>query len=108
MKSKQINKKYKQDNLTDKTLVEANVTSPSVLICECSSREHQIIIEPDLEDDLLYCHIHLIKYGFWKRLKAGVRYIFGYKSRYGHWDEFIFKPEHADKLREYYEFLLKK
>ena len=50
---------------------------PAVLICDCSSREHQIIIEHDNEDNLTYCHIHLVKHGFWRRLKAGLKYIFG-------------------------------
>ena len=78
---------------------------PAVLICDCSSREHQIIIEHDNEDNLTYCHIHLVKNGFWRRLKAGLKYIFGYKCRYGQWDEFILKPEHANQLRELSELL---
>ena len=84
-----------------------NLNIPAVLICDCSSREHQIIIEHDNEDNLTYCHIHLVKHGFWRRLKAGLKYIFGYKCRYGQWDEFILKPEHADKLRELSEMLSK-
>ena len=78
---------------------------PAVLICDCSSREHQIIIEHDNEDNLTYCHIHLVKHGFWRRLKAGLKYIFGYKCRYGQWEEFILKPEHANQLRELSELL---
>jgi len=80
---------------------------PAVLICDCSSREHQIIIEHNNEDNLTYCHIHLVKHGFWRRLKAGLKYIFGYKCRYGEWDEFILKPEHANQLRELSELLSK-
>jgi hypothetical protein len=79
----------------------------TVLICECSSREHQIIIEHDNEDNLTYCHIHLVKHGFWRRLKAGLKYIFGYKCRYGQWEEFILKPEHANQLRELSDLLTK-
>lgn len=78
---------------------------PAVLICECSSREHQIIIEHDNEDNLTYCHIHLVKHGFWRRLKVGLKYIFGYKCRYGQWEEFILKPEHATQLRELSDLL---
>ena len=51
---------------------ELNPVLPAVLICDCSSREHQIIIEHDNEDNLTYCHIHLVKNGFWRRLKAGL------------------------------------
>ncbi len=82
-------------------------TKSTVLICECSSREHQIIIEHDNEDNLTYCHIHLVKNGFCRRLKAGLKYIFGYKCRYGQWEEFIFKPEHANQLRELSDLLSK-
>lgn len=82
-------------------------TFPAVLICDCSSREHQIIIEYDNEDGLTYCHIHLVKHGFRRRLKAGLKYIFGYKCRYGQWDEFILKPEHANQLHELSELLSK-
>ena len=82
-----------------------NTTLADVLICDCNSREHQIVIEYDKEDNLIYCHIHLVKYGFLRRLKAGLKYIFGYKCKYGQWDEFIFKPEHAKKLRELSEML---
>lgn len=71
-----------------------------LFVCDCNSREHQIIIEHDPEDNLMYCHIHLVNFSFFSRLKSGLKYIFGYKCRYGHWDEFIWKPEDADRLIE--------
>jgi hypothetical protein len=85
-----------------------NDDSPFVLVCDCSSREHQIIIQHDNDDNLTYCHIHLVKHGFWRRVEAGLKYIFGYKCRYGEWDEFIFKPEHAKQLRELSDLLIRK
>lgn len=81
---------------------------PKILICECGSLEHQIIINHDEEENVIYCSIHLVHYGFWRRLKAGLKYIFGYKCRYGQWDEFIFKSEHANQLRELAEILSNK
>ena len=95
----------KANNYTNVSPAIAKPMLPAVLICDCSSREHQIIIEHDNEDNLTYCHIHLVKHGFWRRLKAGLKYIFGYKCRYGQWDEFILKPEHANHLRELSELL---
>ncbi len=71
-----------------------------ILICECNSTEHQIIISYDEEDKVAYCHIHLVHYGFWRRLKAGLKYIFGYKCKFGEWDEFLLYPKHAQKLKE--------
>jgi hypothetical protein len=48
-----------------------------------------------------------VKYGFWRRFVSGMKYIFGYKCRYGQWDEFIFKPEHSKQLREFSDLLSK-
>jgi hypothetical protein len=78
----------------------------TILICDCSSHEHQIIIEHDNDDNLIYCYIHLTNRNFWGRLKAGIKYIFGYKSKYGQWDEFIFKPEHAKDLNKLSKLLI--
>jgi hypothetical protein len=49
----------------------------------------------------LYLGIHLDNCGgrFWRRLWYAVRYLFGYKSRYGAWDELILDVETACKLR---------
>jgi ethanolamine utilization protein EutP (predicted NTPase) len=38
-------------------------------------------------------------------LVHGVKYIFGYKSKYGAWDEFIFNSNDADKLQELVDYL---
>lgn len=74
--------------------------TPTIILCECSSREHQIIFEYDNEDNLVYCNIHLVKYRFFKRLKEGLKYIFGYKCKYGNFEEFVLKKEHANTLLE--------
>lgn len=78
-----------------------------ILICDCHSSDHQIIVNyGEQEDDKgnpiwheVYFSIHLAPRPFWKRLVYGVRYIFGRRSRFGAWDEFIFKPNDAQKLR---------
>lgn len=64
-----------------------------VLICDCHSAEHQVIFNYDEEDDDIYIHIHLHNPSFWSRLK----YLFGYKSRYGAWDEIIVSKEDFKK-----------
>ena len=78
-----------------------------IFVCDCSSREHQIVFEYDIDDNMVYSHIHLTNYGFWGRLKKGLRYIFGYKCCYGHWDEFVWTIDHADKLEELSKILKK-
>ena len=84
-----------------------------ILLCECNSDEHQIIIHYNEEEfengqryNVCYAHIHLTTYKFfWKRLIYGIKYVFGYKSKYGAWDEFMFNPEDADKLQELVNYL---
>ena len=74
-----------------------------VFICDCHSPDHNLIVLYD-EDEydgkiypITYLYVHLNKKGVWKRLRYGIRYIFGYQCRYGAFDEFIFNPDDADK-----------
>ena len=69
-----------------------------ILICSCNNIEHQIHIYKDEEFKSVAMSIHLVSGSFWKRLINGIKYIFGYKSKYGDFDEFIFKPLHGDSL----------
>ena len=84
-----------------------------LMICECHSTDHQIIIlyEDDEIDghkyNICYAHIHLSNRSFWNRLVYGIKYIFGRKSRFGAWDEFIFNPKDADKLQVIVNYLKK-
>ena len=71
-----------------------------LLICDCESNEHQIIIRHDLEDNEVYLSIHLVAYGFFRRLLMAFKFLFGYRCVYGHWNSFVFKKEQAGKLRE--------
>lgn len=73
----------------------------NTFICECHSLEHQVHFWYDDEFQQVYIEVHLVKYGFFARVKYALKYIFGYKSRFGAFDEFIFKPEDLKKLKEY-------
>ena len=79
-----------------------------ILICACSSDEHQIIIHKDEEDNMIYCTIHLVALPFWQRIWAAIKYIFGYKCRYGNFEEFIFTKKHSETLKEMSDFLKEK
>ena len=69
-----------------------------LLVCDCSSNEHQIILSEI--DGVVYASIHLKRLSFWKRLKVSLRYIMGYYSLYGHFEEFIFRKKDAEELGE--------
>lgn len=93
--------KKKSENYTIHKAMQYDTLLPAVLICECNSTEHQIVINYDEEDNVAYCHIHLTTHkNFFKRLWAGLRYAFGHKCRYGNWDEFILSDKHAKQLKE--------
>lgn len=91
---------------------------PDLLICQCHSTDHQLIFlydEDKIEkkdgtveiDKTVYIHVYLSDETFWRRLWYGIKYIFGYKCRYGAFDEFIIKPEDAPKFEKVAEFLKK-
>lgn len=71
----------------------------TILVCDCYSPEHQILIEYDKEEDTLSLQLHLVNYqGFFKRLLVGIKYTFGYKCKYGNFDMVELGPEEQQKL----------
>ena len=77
-----------------------------LLLCDCSSAEHQLIVRWDNDDNEVCVSVHLANYmGFWKRLWHGLKYAFGYKSRYGAFDEVILRKEDADNLQKVVDHL---
>lgn len=75
-----------------------------ILICECCSNEHQLIIvyipgDDESDFDSISFEIHLNpSFRFWRRLINGIKYIFGFKSSYGDWDNFLVKYDDCDRL----------
>lgn len=72
----------------------------TLLLCDCSSLEHQIILRYEESDNMIFAGIHLNKLPFLKRMILGIKYIFGYSCKYGHFEEFVLKREHAWKLQK--------
>ena len=71
-----------------------------IFICSCQSPEHQFIIRKFDDENEAYLTIHLTKQPIWRRLKYAFRYIFGYQSRFGAFDEIILNPDDADRLQK--------
>lgn len=70
--------------------------------CQCSTIEHTLRFTwddgPDWPD--IYVDVYLNQhYGFFKRFWYGMKYIFGYKSVYGHFDETTLSYEQIEQLR---------
>jgi len=74
-----------------------------VLICECCSLDHQVSFAKfEDEPNTIYVETHLTTHrGFLRRLWYGLKYAFGYKSRYGAWDEIILEEKSLADLRNF-------
>lgn len=68
--------------------------------CACHSPEHLLILDPDEELEFTYCYVALNKEHWFKRIILAIKYILGYQSKYGHFDEFIINKENAQKIIE--------
>jgi len=74
-------------------------------VCECNSDEHTLrfMLDPgsskpgDYAD--LGTSVFLWEWRWPKRLWIALKYLFGYKCRYGHWDCFTLRLEDAERLR---------
>jgi len=66
--------------------------------CSCHSPEHTLEFMYDNEDDLFYVVTFLNNTHFLCRIWNATKYIFGYKCKYGHFNEFILKNEDVNKL----------
>lgn len=69
--------------------------------CECGGDEHTLRFILDKEHKKIYTTFFLNHYDQWyKRLWRGIKYIFGYKCKYGHWDVWTLRYEDIDRLKE--------
>jgi hypothetical protein len=70
-----------------------------VIVCKCGNTEHQIIFTYFKDEPDVYMSIHLIpESNIFKRIWNGIKYIFGYKCKYGHFDEVIISTKDIPKL----------
>lgn len=77
--------------------------STDVLICQCHTAEHNIIIH--YLDGFVYVDYHLVKHGLWTRLKYAFKYLFGFQSKYGAYGEMILNPDDWQKVQEIADYL---
>jgi len=68
-------------------------------LCKCYSSEHQFTFHYNEEENEIYVSIHLILHkNIFKRIWVAIKYIFGYTSKFGDWDEFILNYNDRDRL----------
>ena len=69
-----------------------------IVICQCGNPEHQIIINTDENESVL--QIHLNNLNLFKRIVLAIKYIFGYKSKYGEFESVIITKENYNPFKE--------
>ena len=89
--------------VTTGSLVETEETL--FVLCSCHSPEHQMILSYFNDEDIPYRELtvqfHLSDMGFWRRLKYGIKYIFGYRSKYGAFSELILSDTDVAQIEEF-------
>jgi len=69
--------------------------------CKCDSDEHTVRFVLDKEDKEIYLSVYLNQYRWWyQRVWVAIKYVFGYKCLYGHWDVTMFKEKDTLRLRD--------
>lgn len=77
------------------------------LECDCFSTEHVLHFRFNHDEKEIYTEVMLRQYrGFFKRLWVAIKYLFGYKCRYGHFDCFSMSRQSAYVLRTALEVYL--
>lgn len=67
--------------------------------CECSTDEHTIRFTYDKEDGDLYMSVFLHHRNAWyQRIWIALKYVFGYKCKYGHFDNTLVRKDDAGRL----------
>ncbi len=78
------------------------IVKREVFVCECNDISHNIVLELfDWGDGVdFYINVYVLQYnGFFKRIWIGIKYIFGMKYLYGHYDTIMIKYEDVPRLR---------
>jgi hypothetical protein len=77
---------------------------PSYVECDCGSAEHTVRITSDVEFQSLYIETCLANHSnFFVRVWEAIKYILGYKSKYGMFDCCVLD---SDKVNEFLRYIL--
>ena len=68
--------------------------------CDCGDFDHLFRLTYWKDDpDFIYMYIHLRPHGFFRRMWNATKYVFGWRSKYGDFDELLLNPEYAEKFK---------
>lgn len=80
-----------------------------LFVCRCHDVSHQLVLETlETEEDeerVVYGSFHLVHLEFWDKLKSATKYLFGRKRKDGDFDALLLRPEDADRIEWFANFL---
>ena len=82
-----------------------------LIVCRCSDISHQMVAcfdEDETNGNQVWVYYHLESESFLDRLKTAVKHLFGFKSKYGDFGEFIIDESNIDKFEEIVKFVKNK
>jgi hypothetical protein len=78
---------------------------PLFVLCDCGDCAHQALLIADIDDkwgSSVCLEYHLSTYkNIFKRIWVAIKYVFGYRSKYGEWDEIIINPTEVKRIRDF-------
>lgn len=79
-----------------------------IISCSCGSPEHTLTFNLNEEDKEIYTSVFLHQYRpVYQRVVVAIKYIFGYKCKYGHWDCFSADKEKILELKQFFDHAAK-
>lgn len=80
-----------------------------LFVCRCHDVSHQLVLETlkteEDEEHVVYGCFHLVHLEFWDKLKSATKYLFGRKRKDGDFDALLLRPEDADRLAWFANYL---
>ncbi|WP_278679461.1 hypothetical protein [Leyella stercorea] len=80
-----------------------------LFVCRCHDVSHQLVLETlkteENEEHVVYGCFHLVHLEFWDKLKSATKYLFGRKRKDGDFDALLLRPEDADRLAWFANYL---
>ena len=72
--------------------------------CSCGANEHFFILT-EFEDDkeFIYLSVYLSHVGFFSRIVNALKYVFGYKSKYGEFTEICLDRSTQSRIKAFLE-----
>ena len=78
-------------------------------VCKCFDISHQLVLETletkEDEERVVYGCFHIGHLEFWDKLKSATKYILGRKRKDGDFDALLLRPEDADRLEWFANYL---